>query len=104
MSKQPKKSAKNTETQDEVINQSWFMPDNDSLQKQQDEHNRLFNQEKTLAAVASWMEENLPALTPEQQLAKEPEKNLPPPSGDVLDLMEEFGVDRKTAEKWADMI
>jgi hypothetical protein len=60
MSKQPKKSAKNTETQDEGINESWFLPDNESLQKQQDEHNRLFNQEKTIAAVTSWMEENLP--------------------------------------------
>jgi hypothetical protein len=70
MSKQPKKSAKNTETQDEGINESWFLPDNESLQKQQEEHNRLFNQERTIAAVASWMEENLPdpvQMAPEQE-------------------------------------
>jgi hypothetical protein len=60
MSKQRKKSAKNTKMQGEEINESWFLPDDGSLQKQQDEHNRLFDQEKTLAAVSSWMEENLP--------------------------------------------
>jgi hypothetical protein len=60
MSKQRKKSAKNTKMQGEEINESRFLPDDGSLQKQQDEHNRLFDQEKTLAAVSSWMEENLP--------------------------------------------
>ena len=56
MSKQPKKSAK-SKNKPEAINESWFMPDSQSLQKQQDEHNRKFDLEKTLKAVLSLMDE-----------------------------------------------
>jgi hypothetical protein len=97
MNKQRKKSAKSTEN----VNESWFLPDDKSLQKQQDEHNRRVNPEVMLAAVTSWMEENLPEP---EQASGEAVETQPSPSGEVSWMMEEYGVDRQTAEKWADMI
>lgn len=99
MSMQPEKSAKNTK-KPEVVNESWFFPDSQSLQKQQDEHNRKFDLEKSLGAVLSLMDE----MKAYGRLSQEAERTQPLPSGEVSALMEEFGVDRQTAEKWADMI
>jgi len=40
----------------------------------------------------------------EDTLQDEADETQPLPSGEVSALMKEFGVDRQTAEKWADMI